>query len=68
MPLNRSRTLNLTCMIPVKAPIIIPTAKDMSMEIYGFIPPVRRTAVTAAPAGKLPSVVRSGKSSILYVI
>ena len=32
---------------------------------YGFTPLVMRAAVTAAPSGKLPSTVKSGKSSIL---
>ena len=45
-----------------------PTRKDIKRARNGFTPFTSKTAVTAAPKGKLPSTVRSGKSNILYVI
>ena len=68
MPARRSRTPSFTWITPVASPAIAPAAIDASIARYGFTPFTRSTAVIAAPSGKLPSTVRSGKSRILYVI
>jgi hypothetical protein len=52
----------------VTAPAAAPQAKAMRMARSGFMPAVRRTAMTAAPSGKEPSTVMSAKSSTRKVI
>ena len=68
IPESRSRTFKRTWINPVTNPARAPTRKDIKRARYGFTPFTSKTAVTAAPKGKLPSTVRSGKSNILYVI
>ena len=41
-----------------------PAKNAIGIVRYGFIPFLIKMAVTAAPKGKLPSTVRSGKSNI----
>ena len=65
IPASRSRTLRRTCIKPVTKPAAAPTARAAKRVKYGFTPLTSSSAVTAAPKGKLPSTVRSGKSSIL---
>ena len=53
---------------PVQIPARTPIRNDAGSVRYGFTPFVIIVAVSAAPSGKLPSTVRSGKSRILYVM
>ena len=62
MPASRSRTFSRTWMKPVKRPARAPTPMAMGSVSQGETPFVKRTAVTAAPRGKVPSTPRSGKS------
>ena len=60
------RVLSKDPTIPViTKPAAAPDAKAAKRVKYGFTPLTSSSAVTAAPKGKLPSTVRSGKSSIL---
>ena len=68
IPDSRSRTLHFTWIRPVQIPARTPTRNAIGIVRYGLTPRVISAAVTAAPRGKLPSTVRSGKSRILYVI
>ena len=68
IPERRSLTFPFTWISPVQIPARAPAAKAAGSVSQGFTPLLIRAAVTAAPRGKLPSVVRSGKSSILYVM
>jgi len=60
--------LHLTWIKPVTKPAKAPHIKETGKVIKGFIPLEIIIADTAAPNGKLLSTVKSGKSSILYVM
>ena len=62
MPASRSRTCSRTWISPVAAPASAPAAMAASSVSQGSTPRTSNTALTAAPSGKLPSTVRSGKS------
>jgi hypothetical protein len=65
---KRWRILSLVVKIPVIMPAIKPAAMAGNRDNHGFIPWVMQTADTAAPKGKLPSTVKSGKSRTRKVI
>ena len=48
---------------PVTRPAPAPASAATPQASHGFQPPTMSTAATAPPSGKLPSAVRSGKSS-----
>ena len=54
-----SLTLSTAVSRPAAAPATVPSAVARN----GFIPLTIATAVAAPPSGKLPSTVRSGRSS-----
>ena len=64
MPASRFRTPSLTWTRPVNSPASAPTSMAMGRVSHALTPLVSRTAVTAAPRGKVPSTPRSGKSKI----
>ena len=68
MPASRFGILSPICNSAVTAPATAPHKSASDNPHKGAIPLTRHTAMTAAPIGKEPSTVRSGKSSILNVI
>src|SRR5690606_23977336 len=64
MPASRSMILSLTLSHPVIAPASAPASVATSVAEKGSQPATISVAATAAPSGKLPSTVRSGKRSI----
>jgi hypothetical protein len=65
---RRWSILSLVVRMPVTMPAKKPAPMAGSRDNQGLIPPVMQTAETAAPNGRLPSTVRSGKSRTLKVI
>ena len=65
IPASRSLTLARMWISPVQSPASAPITRATGSVSQAFTPWVSSTAVTAAPSGKLPSTVRSGKSRIL---
>ena len=59
---------SLVCKKPVMKPQTMPAASANKRERKGFIPWEIKIAVTAPPVAKLPSTVRSAKSSTLKVM
>ena len=68
IPASRLVTFNFTWIIPVISPATAPANIATTKAISGFTPFTISAALTAAPNGKLPSTVISGKSNILYDI
>ena len=62
MPASRFRMRNFTWMKPVNRPARAPASMARGRVSQALTPLIRRTAVTAAPRGKVPSTPRSGKS------
>src|SRR4051812_34597466 len=59
---SRCRILNRTFRVAVTIPDTAPASMAMPVAAQGFHSPRISVAATAAPSGKLPSTVRSGKS------
>jgi hypothetical protein len=68
MEANRWRILSLVVNMPVTMPARKPAAMAGNKDNQGFIPLLIQTAETAAPKGRLPSTVKSGKSRTLKVM
>ncbi len=64
-PDKRSFTPNFICISPVAIPASVPAKKLNIKARSGSIPFTIKNTLTAAPSGKLPSTVRSGKSKII---
>ncbi len=60
---SRCRILNRTFKTAVTSPAAAPARIARAVPSQGSSPPVIAVAATAAPRGKLPSTVRSGKLS-----
>jgi len=60
---SRCRMCSRVFRSPVTAPAQKPAAAAARIERAGGQPAVMATVDTAAPSGRLPSTVRSGKSS-----
>jgi len=63
IPASRPWTPIRVCSRPVSIPAAHPAAAPAKVAHIGWISAVRRTAATAAPRAKEPSVVRSLKSN-----
>ena len=60
---SRCRILKRTLRMAVTNPATAPATSAAAVAAQASIPPVIAVATTAAPRGKLPSTVRSGKLS-----
>ena len=60
---SRCRILKRTLSSAVTSPATPPAATASAVPSHASSPPVIAVATTAAPSGKLPSTVRSGKLS-----
>ena len=63
IPANSCKIPSFTCSHAVNTPAAAPAAKPIPMAKTGWMPAVMATAQANAPNGKLPSAVKSGKSS-----
>ncbi len=67
-PENKSLTFSFTFISPVASPASAPASIAPKRHITGFIPLRSMAVETTPPRGKVPSTLKSGKSSMLYVM